>query len=106
MEDQSLEVMPTVDPDQILWDNIGFSVKDQNYRQVVSIIVQLLSMLFSVIVAFQLANLKSKADPTGGSCPEEPITPEKAYNEQLITMLIDQVKAKKENPSISEQQLN
>ena len=39
MEDQSLEVLPTVDPDQILWDNIGYTISDQNMRSVVSVIV-------------------------------------------------------------------
>ena len=29
LADQQLEVLPTVDPDQILWNNIGYSVKDQ-----------------------------------------------------------------------------
>ena len=26
--DQQLTVQPTVDPDQVLWDNIGFSISD------------------------------------------------------------------------------
>jgi hypothetical protein len=29
LDDQQLEVLPTVDPDQILWNNIGYSIKDQ-----------------------------------------------------------------------------
>ena len=39
LEDQSLEVLATVDPDQILWDNIGYTISDQNFRSVVSVIV-------------------------------------------------------------------
>lgn len=39
LEDQSLEVLRTVDPDQILWDNIGYTISDQNFRNIVSVIV-------------------------------------------------------------------
>jgi hypothetical protein len=28
LEDQQLKVQPTFDPDQILWNNIGYSLKD------------------------------------------------------------------------------
>lgn len=66
----------------------------------VSVIVQLLSMVFSVIVTLQVANLQSQI-AVAGNCPEEPITPEKAYSEQKLKTLIEIVKAKKENPSIS-----
>jgi hypothetical protein len=59
MEDQQLEVLTTVDPDQILWNNIGYSVKDQQMRSVVSVIVQILTMVFSVMVTLYVANLMS-----------------------------------------------
>ena len=57
-------------------------------------------MVFSVIVTLQVANLQSQI-AVAGNCPEEPITPEKAYSEQKLKTLIEIVKAKKENPSIS-----
>jgi hypothetical protein len=39
LEDRPLEVLPTVDPDQILWDNIGFSISEQHLRSFVAILV-------------------------------------------------------------------
>ena len=57
-------------------------------------------MVFSVVVTLEVANLQSKVD-VAKNCPEEEITPEKAYNEQTIYTLIEIVKAKKENPALS-----
>ena len=88
-------MLPTVDPDQILWNNIGFSVTDQQMRSVVSVIVQVATMVISVLITLQMENLVSQVDPTGCDCPTEPIEPEDAYAEQMMMNLIEIVKAKK-----------
>ena len=39
LEEQDLDVDTTVDPDQVLWNNIGFSIQEQNIRAVVAVLI-------------------------------------------------------------------
>ena len=78
----------------MLWDNIGFSIADQNYRTVVSIIVQIITAILSVYLSLLITRMTSQlaASPV---CPdsEVDITTEMAYQEQTISTLIGIVKA-------------
>ena len=64
-------------------------------RSVVSVIVQIATMVISVLITLQVEKLVSQVDPTGEDCPTEPIDPEDAYGEQMMMNLITVVKAKK-----------
>ena len=78
--EQNLDCQPTVDPDQILWNNIGFSIQEQNARNIIAFIVQILTAIVSVVITFQIANLKKKV-PEPPDCGPEVHTPEHAYLE-------------------------
>lgn len=39
-----------MDPDQVLWDNIGFTIEEQNARAIIALIVQFMTALCSVLI--------------------------------------------------------
>jgi hypothetical protein len=58
-------------------------------------------MILSVLITLYVTNLQSKVS-IADKCPKESVTPEYAYQEQKVLTLIEIVKAKKENPDITD----
>ena len=50
MDDQNLVVQLTVDPDQILWNNIGFTEEEQRLRAIVAFIAQIGIAFMAVLI--------------------------------------------------------
>ena len=76
-----LEVQRTVDPDQVLWDNIGFTIEEQQARAVIALLVQILTAVCSLFITLQIQKLQ-RAAGAEAACPERAVEREAAYAEQ------------------------
>tara|TARA_B110000285_G_scaffold209591_1_gene250705 strand:- start:180 stop:587 length:408 start_codon:yes stop_codon:yes gene_type:complete len=52
LDEQVLDCGHTVDPDQVLWNNIGFSIQEQNARNIIAFLVKVFTAIMSVIITF------------------------------------------------------
>ena len=71
LDSKQLEVLPTVDPDQVLWHNIGYSISDQQYRTIAAFLVQLSCTVVSIAITLYIANIQSTI--SAPECGEEEI---------------------------------
>ena len=104
-EDQNLEVQLTVDPDQILWNNIGFTPEEVRIRAIVALIAQIIIAIMAILIILQVKQLKKFVDPPV-ECDEDKIyDPTAAYLEQEASLAIRVSQAKKNNPTITPEEL-
>lgn len=103
LEDRPLEVFPTVDPDQVLWDNIGFSISERQLRTAIAVLVQVVCTVLSIVITLWIENFKSNITVT--ECSGEEITRTQAYKEQSFLSLIKLVAAKKEQGILSNEKI-
>lgn len=74
LEEQMLEVERTVDPDQVIWNNIGFSIEEQNARAIIAIIVQVFTAIFALLVTLLIGKLKAVTNRGSPNCEEPDLT--------------------------------
>ena len=74
LEEQMLEVGRTVDPDQVIWNNIGFSIEEQNARAIIALIVQVLTAVFALLVTLLIGKLKAVTNRGSPNCEEPDLT--------------------------------
>ena len=103
LDSKQLEVLPTVDPDQVLWHNIGYSISDQQYRAIAAFLVQLTCTVVSIAITLYIANIQSTI--SAPECGEEEIEAQAAYDQQVIQTLIAIAKRTDEETQITDLQI-
>lgn len=63
-----------MDPDQVLWNNIGFSIQEQNVRAVVAVIVQVLTAVLALLFSLLLEKLAAVTATGSANCAEADLT--------------------------------
>lgn len=76
-----IDVKQSVEPDEILWENMSFTKKDTSVRQnvihVIAICVSILSA--AVVLLLDFARQKALKENPKIDCPSEEFTPEQTY---------------------------